>query len=128
MTERIITGLMLIVAIIHLLPLVGAIGVERVNALYATSISDPTLEILMRHRAVMFGILGGFFAYAAFMPAMQPIAFIAAAISVGSFFWFVYGVGDPSGALSSIVIADIVATIALGGAVVLYLANRSAGL
>ena len=121
MTERVITGLMLIVAIIHLLPLVGVLGVERINALYATSISDPTLEILMRHRAVMFGILGGIFAYAAFIPSVQPLAFFAAVVSVASFFWLVFSVGNPTGALTSIVVADIVAAIALVGAIVLFL-------
>ena len=30
----------------------------------------------MRHRAVLFGLLGLFFIYAAFYPAYQPLAFV----------------------------------------------------
>ena len=69
MCERIITGLMLVVAVIHLLPISGFFGVERLATLYEIEITDSNLEILMRHRAILFGILGGFLAYAAFTPA-----------------------------------------------------------
>lgn len=112
---------MLIVAVIHLLPMAGVMGVERLHALYSIDVKDPTLEILMRHRAVLFGILGGLFVYAAFVPAIQPIAFIAAFVSVGSFFWLVCAVGDAGGALRSVIIADLVATVCLVLAVILYL-------
>ncbi len=111
----------MIVAVIHLLPVAGVMGVERLHALYSIDVKDPTLEILMRHRAVMFGILGGLFVYAAFVPAIQPIAFIAAFVSVGSFFWLVYAVGDVGGALRSVVIVDVVAMICLVLATILYL-------
>jgi len=68
MYERAITGLMLVVALIHLLPISGFFGVERLTSLYDVEISGANMEILMRHRAILFGILGGFLAYAAFRP------------------------------------------------------------
>ena len=120
MIDRGITLMMLVVAMIHLLPLMGVLGVERLAALYSVDIKDPALEVLMRHRAVMFGILGGVFVYAAFAPAIQPVAFIAAFVSVGSFFWLVYSVGDPVAALRSVVIADSVAMVCLLVAVILF--------
>ncbi|MCG8408928.1 MAG: hypothetical protein MI923_27295 [Phycisphaerales bacterium] len=119
-----ITGSMLIVAIIHLLPISGALGVERLNALYGTPITDPNLEVLMRHRAVMFGILGAYFAYAAFVPLHQPAAFLAAFVSVGSFFYLVYAVGGTNDALRTVVIADVVAAVALVIAIALCVAKR----
>ena len=125
MVERIITGLMLIVAVIHLLPVSGALGADRLTALYGTAIDDPNLEVLMRHRAVLFGILGAYFAYAAFVPLHQPAAFVAAFVSVGSFFFFVAAVGGTNAALRTVVIADVVAAIALGGAVLLYAVKRA---
>ncbi len=121
MVERIITGLMLIVAVIHLLPISGALGADRLTALYGTAIDDPNLEVLMRHRAVLFGILGAYFAYAAFVPLHQPAAFVAAFVSVGSFFFFVASVGGTNVALRTVVIADVVAAVALAGAIALYL-------
>jgi len=120
MYEKAITGLMLVIAIIHLLPITGIFGVERLASLYQIKITDGSLEILMRHRAVLFGILGGFFAYAAFHPAVQPIAFLAAFISVASFFYLSYSVGDFNDAIRKVVYADIVASVALLAAIFLY--------
>ena len=77
----------------------------------------------MRHRAVLFALLGGFFAYAAFNPAHQPVAFGAAAISLASFFVFSYIVGDLNEALRKVVVADTIATVSLVGAIALYLAK-----
>ncbi len=120
MYERIITGLMLVVAVIHLLPISGFFGVEQLASLYEIKITDGNLEILMRHRAILFGILGGFLAYAAFTPAIQPIAFLAAFISVASFFFLSFSVGEFNEAIRKVVIADIVASVSLLGAIVLY--------
>lgn len=120
MYERIITGLMLIVALIHLIPISGFLGVERLASLYEIEIADGNMEILMRHRAILFGILGGFIAYAAFRPTIQPIAFVAAFISIASFFYLSFSVGEFNVAIRKIVIADIVASVCLFGAIVLY--------
>ncbi len=120
MTERLICGLILIVAITQFLPILGLLGVDKLNAAYGITITDPNLEILMRHRAVLFGLLGAFIAFAAFTPAYQPLAFIAAAISLLSFFWLVWSVGDPNPSIKKLVMADVVAAITLIAAVLLY--------
>jgi len=105
MYERAITGLMLVVALIHLLPISGFFGVERLTSLYDVEISGANMEILMRHRAIL---------------AMQPIAFLAAFISLSSFFYLTLSVGGFSEAIRKIVIADTVASVCLVGAIVLY--------
>ena len=125
MYERIITGLMLVVAVVHLLPISGIFGVEQLASLYEIKITDGNLEILMRHRAILFGILGGFLAYAAFTPAIQPIAFLAAFISVASFFFLAFSVGEFNDAIRKVVIADIVASVSLLGAIVLYVVKNN---
>lgn len=113
-------GLLLVVAVIHLLPISGFFGAERLTALYGIALTDTNLEILMRHRAVLFGILGVFFVYSAFTPAVQPIAFAAAFTSISSFFYLAYSVGGFSDAIKRVVVADIVAGIALIAAAILY--------
>ncbi len=125
MYERTITGLMLVVAVIHLLPISGFFGVEQLASLYEIKIADGNLEILMRHRAILFGILGGFLAYAAFTPAIQPLAFLAAFISVASFFFLSFSVGEFNDAIRKVVIADIVASVSLLGAIVLYVVKSN---
>jgi hypothetical protein len=120
MIERVISALMLVVAAIHLLPITGLLGADRLASLYGIEISDGNLEILMRHRAVLFGILGAFFAYAAFTPALQPLAFVAAFASLASFFFLAFSVGDFSDGIRRVVIADVVASVCLLGSIVLY--------
>jgi hypothetical protein len=124
MYERTITGLMLVVAVIHLLPISGFFGVERLASLYEIEITDGNLEILMRHRAMLFGILGVFLAYAAFKPAIQPIAFIAGFISVASFFFLSYSVGEFNDAIRKVIFVDIIASVSLLVAIVLYVVKR----
>ncbi len=124
MYERIITGLMLVVAVIHLLPMSGFFGVEQLASLYEIIITDGNLEILMRHRAILFGILGGFLAYAAFTPAIQPIAFLAAFISVASFFFLSFSVGELNDAIRKVIIVDVIASVSLLSAIVLYVVKR----
>ena len=125
MNERIITGLLLVVALIHLAPIVGFFGIEQLTALYEIDVVDRNVEILMRHRAVLFGILGGFIAYAAFRPAHQPIAFAIAFVSVASFIYLSFSIGGFNVAIRKVVIADLVAAAALLSAVVLYVAKKA---
>ncbi len=49
--------------------------------------------ILMRHRAVLLGLVGGLTSLAAFLPQYQNIAFAAGFISVLSYIWLMMSVG-----------------------------------
>jgi len=73
--ERALPGLvslsLLLVALIHLMPLLGVLGPTRLALLYGLDFNDPNLAILMRHRAVLFGLLGTYFACAAFRRPLQ---------------------------------------------------------
>ena len=102
-----------VVGIIHLLPLSGVLSVSRLQSLYGVIITDPNLEILMRHRAVLFGILGAFLIYAAFRPGLQLAALIASAVSVISFLVIAGMVGSYNTGIARVVTADIVAIVCL---------------
>ncbi|MCB9761433.1 MAG: phosphopantetheine adenylyltransferase [Alphaproteobacteria bacterium] len=118
-----IGGLMILVGVIHLLPLVGALGPARLEALYGLPMEDPNLEILMRHRAVMFGLLGGLFVYAALDATVQPLAFGIAGVTILSFLAIARSVGGYNDKLARVVLADRVALAALVIAVGLYAAQ-----
>jgi len=109
-----------IVGVIHLLPLSGVLGGERLAVLYGVSISDPNLVILMRHRAVLFGLLGLFLFFAAFRRSMQPAAFIASFVSVLSFLFLAWAVGGYNAQIGRVFAADIVALVCLFIAVAAY--------
>jgi hypothetical protein len=118
--KHLVTPCLCIVGLIHLLPLSGVLGAERLAALYGLRFDEPNLEILMRHRAVLFGLLGAYVLYAAFQPMHQATALIAAWMSVLSFLGIAWSVGDYNAAISRVVWADVVATACLAVATAAY--------
>jgi hypothetical protein len=116
-----VSAMLVVVAIIHLLPLSGVLGGERLVALYGLSFNDPNLAILMRHRAALFGLLGLFLLFAAFRPQFQAIAFIAGFVSVVSFLWLAWSVGGYNTQVAGVFTADIVALTCLIIGFVAYL-------
>lgn len=121
-----VSAMLVVVAIIHLLPLSGVFGSERLTTLYGVPFSDPNLAILMRHRAVLFGLLGLFFLFAAFRPPFQIVAFIAGFLSVVSFLWLAMSVGGYNAQVARVFMADIVALVCLliGVAAHVYVTKR----
>lgn len=116
-----ISAMLMVVGIIHLLPLVGVVSSDRLSALYGLSFTDPNFVILMRHRAVLFGLLGMFFMLAAFKSAFQPLAFVAGFISIVSFLWLAWSVGHYNAQIARVFMADIIALICLIIACVAFL-------
>ena len=108
-----ISAMLVVVAIIHLLPLSGVLSSERLTALYGLNFNEPNLAILMRHRAVLFGILGVFFLFAAFQPQLQVAAFAIGFVSVISFLWLAWSVGEYNAHVARVFAADIVALVCL---------------
>jgi hypothetical protein len=109
----VVSAMLLVAALIHLLPVSGVLGVDQLSKLYGISVADPNLEILMRHRAILFGLLGVLLAAAAFIPSLQLIAFIAGFVSVGSFLVVAWQVGGYNAQIGRVVVADLVAVICL---------------
>lgn len=117
---------LLVVGVVHLLPLVGVAGADRLAALYGTPIGGPDLAILMRHRAVLFGLLGAFLVYAAFAPALRSFAFVAGFVSVVSFLILARAEGGYNAEVGRVVTADLVALACLvvGACAHVYLSVR----
>ena len=111
--KYIVPASLIVVGVIHLIPLSGVLGIGRLNSLYGIGITDPDLSILMRHRAVLFGLLGVFCIYAAIKPPLQFIALIAGAVSVGSFLYLAHATGGYNEELRRVFVADLVAAVFL---------------
>lgn len=78
-----VSAMLVVVAVIHLLPLSGVLGSERLAALYGLSFNEPNLAILMRHRAVLFGLLGLFLSGPHFRQSRSWLALSALSLFCG---------------------------------------------
>jgi hypothetical protein len=86
MTIRLLVTLFyVLVGVVNLLPVVGVLGVDRLEALYGFSVAGEELPLLLRHRAVLFGLLGAFIVLAAFRTQWRPAATLAGLVSMLSF-------------------------------------------
>ena len=108
-----ISAMLVIVAVIHLLPLQGVLGAERLWTLYGLHIAEPNLAILMRHRAILFGLLGLFFLVAAFRPELQVGAIVVGFASVLPFLYLAWTVGGYNTQVRRVVVADEIALACL---------------
>ena len=82
--DRLVSAILLLVGAVHLLPVIGVLGAARLEQLYGLHFTDGQL-LLMRHRALLFGLLGALLVAAAFRPVWQGIALLAAWGSVLGF-------------------------------------------
>lgn len=124
--KYVVSAALILAGVIHLLPLPGVLGADRLATLYGLTFDDPNLVILMRHRAVLFGLVGAFMVVAAFVPGLQVAAFIAGFVSVLSFFWLTWSAGSYNAAIGRVVAADVVAFVSLviGAAAATWLRTR----
>lgn len=120
-----ISALLIVAGVIHLLPLSGVLGAERLAALYGVAFQEPNLLLLMRSRAVLFGLLGGLLVYAAFRQPLQPIALTGGLLSVLAFLLLAWSTPGYNEALRRVVLADWLALICLLLALALYVAGRA---
>jgi hypothetical protein len=118
-----VAAMLLIAAIIHLLPLSGALGANHLARLYGMAFTDPNLVILMRHRAVLFALLGLLLAAAAFRAELRMLACIAGLVSTIAFLAIAWSVGGYNTAVGRVVAADMGATVCLLVALGLHLAS-----
>ena len=117
---------LVIVGAIHLLPLQGILGGDRLTALYGIAIEEENLLILMRHRALLFGLLGGFLVWAAFRPSLYAPALLAGAISVAGFLLIALQSVERNSEIARVVSIDVFALILLAIAALLKLAALGA--
>lgn len=98
-----------IVGAIHLMPMAPIFLPETLSRLYGIAPTDSTLLVLMRHRAVLLGLVGIVCLWAVWWPPVRPAALLAAAINIAGFLGFYALYGNPAGALRTIAIADLIA-------------------
>lgn len=118
------SGLLVAVGLLNVYPLIGVISEEQLVKLYGTAFDSPDLVTLMRHRAVLFGLLGGFLLMAAFRPSLQLLAAVAGLISMLSFVLLAYASGDIGPEVHRVVVADIVGAVATAIVLLIIIKER----
>ena len=113
--------LLCLVGLINFIPVIGVISLEKVNQLYGLSASDNNLALLLRHRALLFGIVGGVIIYSVFNAQYQNLAMVLAALSMVGFMVLSMLIGDTNEELLKVFKADIAGVLLLIAAFVLKL-------
>jgi hypothetical protein len=117
-TQWPMTLALLFAGVINLLPVAGLMGSETLQKLYGMAFDEPSLRILMRHRALLFGLLGGALWIAAFVPSWQPMLATTALISMLGFVAIALLEGGGNAAIQRVVWADVLASVVLAAALV----------
>jgi hypothetical protein len=83
--ELILRIALFLTSIVNILPALGAFLPSKMKDAYGIDIPDANFELLLRHRAVLFGIVGGFMLYASITKNYLSLASIIGLISMISF-------------------------------------------
>ena len=85
LAERYVQGVLLLAALIHLAPVTGLAGADALQRLYGVDLTDPATLMLMRHRAVLFALIGLPLVIGLVVPAWRLPALLGALISLSAF-------------------------------------------
>lgn len=112
------TLLFAIVGLINFAPLMGVLGTERLMGLYGVDATSPDLALLLRHRAILFGIIGGYVLFATARPAHRTLASIFGFISLLGYMALYLAIPNTNAELGRVFQIDVIAVILLIVAVI----------
>jgi hypothetical protein len=105
--------LLFIVGVINFLPVMGVISADKLSRAYQIDLPGNDLIILLRHRAILFGVVGGFILYSVFQPMYQDAAMVMAAITMVGYLYIVWAVGGYNKAIFKVAMVDAVGIMCL---------------
>lgn len=124
--ERIVTGLLAAVGVLNLAPGLLALRPDRLPQAYGVVPDAPALVLLLRHRAVLLGLVGAALTASAHDPGFRRPAILAAAVSKTSFLALA-GKAPPTPELRRVARADALGLLGLVLAVALDHRRRPPG-
>lgn len=104
---------------INFAPVLGVLDAALIESGYQVSLNSDNLTILMQHRALLFGILGGFVWVSMFKPSYQVPALIMCGISMWGFVLLAHWQGGYDQGIAKVLLVDYVALVFWGLAIVL---------
>ena len=99
---------------INFVPVLLAFLPDRINQIYGLEILDANYELLLRHRGILFGILGGLMIFSAISKKYYTLSVLVGLISMISFLiLFKLVDGDMNAELEKVMRIDIVGIVIL---------------
>ena len=72
-------------SLINFLPTIGVLGSTKLQNLYGVPITDVNHLLMMRHRAVLFGVVGGVLGGAVVSKRWRPLSYVIGIASMASY-------------------------------------------
>jgi hypothetical protein len=110
--------------LIHLLPLAGLLGRSALEKAYGVRLESSDLVILMKHRALLFGLIAAACWIAVWQSAWRWPAGIMALVSMLGFVW-IASMQSHQAAIAKIVWIDVAAAVPLLLALLLQAMRRA---
>ncbi len=85
MRNGLVVTALLLAGLVHLLPASGVLGGSQLVQLYGQAAADPALQLLLRHRALLFGLLALLCLASLALPDWRLPALLLATASVAGF-------------------------------------------
>jgi len=110
-----------IAGLINFIPFFLVFLPEKIATSYGISIPNADYELLLRHRAVLFGIIGGLLFYSAFTKKYYDLTTVVGLISMASFLILFFTIdGKINDSLTTVMKIDAFAILQLLIGFILY--------
>ncbi|MEX0299055.1 MAG: phosphopantetheine adenylyltransferase [Kordiimonas sp.] len=93
MLKLLVTMLLLLVGAINFAPILGVLGPSSLERLYSVNGFTPDVLMLLRHRAILLAIVGGFLLVSALRVSYRTPASVCAYVSMTSYI-LIFGASD----------------------------------
>ncbi len=110
-------------ALIHLLPVAGALGPSRVAQTYGITVAGPDIAVLLVHRAVLFALLAAALIGAIVCEETRPYAIGGVLVSDVAFLVIARLNPGINQSMRRVVLADVISTVLLVVAGIAVLAS-----
>lgn len=111
--ENIFRICLFLTGIVNLLPSILSILPSKISKSYGISISDVNLELLIRHRAIFFALIGGLLIYSSITKKLYNLSFLFGMISMVSFVLLYFQLNGINAELEKVMKIDIIAIVIL---------------
>lgn len=123
--QSLFRSVLFLCGLIHLLPFALAFMPDRIASAYGVEVSGSDMALLLRHRAVLFGIVGAIMVHSSLTRSNYLLATLTGLVSMLSFVWLFMHIGGINDSLRRIMLVDMAASLALAVTAVFFL--RQAG-